>query len=45
MKHYMSNFKTSLLLMTFMASFLFGVTSCKESDSSGGTKRYGSTPP
>ena len=39
MKHYMSNFKTSLLLMTFMASFLFGVTSCKESDSSGGTPK------
>ncbi len=39
MKHYMSNFKISLLLMTFMASFLFGVTSCKESDSSGGTPK------
>ena len=39
MKHYMSNFKISLLLMTFMATFLFGVTSCKESDSSGGTPK------
>ena len=39
MKHYMSNFKISLLLMTFMATFLFGVTSCKESDSSDGTPK------